>query len=104
MTETGKPEAGRICGFVTTADHKGVVAHAEVQLSSEPPVRRGRPRDHGGETPRATRTTRTDAAGRYEFECEPDSYSVHCSALGQPQQSIEVTVAAGEIVEADPLI
>lgn len=35
MVETEKSDISGICGFATTTDGKGVVAFAEVQLSSE---------------------------------------------------------------------
>ena len=76
-----KLEATGICGFVTIAEGKGVVANAEVQLFHESaPRAKGRAREPAGEP---THRTRTDANGRYEFHCEPGHYFVLCEALGQ---------------------
>ena len=101
MAETEKSDISGICGFATTTDGKGVVAFAEVQLSSESTSRRTKSaREAASEPPQSTRT---DAAGRYDFRCEPGSYRVHCEALGQPPVSTDVLVEADETTQAEPL-
>ncbi len=100
MADSEKIEATGICGFVTIAEGKGVVANAEVQLFHDSaPRAKGRAREPAGEP---THRTRTDANGRYEFHCEPGHYFVHCEALGQAG-AVNVSVLQGQIAEAPVL-
>src|SRR6266851_2270776 len=97
MADSEKTGASGICGFVTIAERKGVVANAEVHLFSESATRtRGKPRRPAGEP---VQRTRTDATGRYQFQCEPGAYCVHCEAFGQAN-SVDQSVTHGEIAEA----
>src|SRR5260370_36160822 len=71
MAEPANISATGICGYVTIAHRKGVVANAEVQLFSESTTRtKGRARRPTGEP---VQRTRTDTAGRYQFTASPET-------------------------------
>ena len=100
MAEPAKISATGICGYVTIADRKGVVANAEVRLFSESTTRtKGTARRPTGEP---AQRTRTDTAGRYQFHCEAADYLVHCEAFKQ-FNSVDASVSQGQITEAPVL-
>jgi hypothetical protein len=100
MAESEKAGASGICGFVTIVERKGVVANAEVRLFPESaPRTKGRERRPTGEP---IQRTRTDASGRYQFDCEPGAYCVHGEAFG-PSNWVDQSVTPGEIAEAPVL-
>jgi hypothetical protein len=100
MAEPAKISATGICGYVTIADRKGVVANAEVRLFSESTTRtKGTARRPTGEP---AQRTRTDTAGRYQFHCEAGDYLVHCEAFKQ-FNSVDASVSQGQITEAPVL-
>jgi hypothetical protein len=98
MAEPAKITATGICGVVTIADGKGVVANAEVQLFPDSTTRtEGEARRPTGEP---VHRTRTDAAGRYQFHCEPGDYLVVCEAFEQVSSVEAGPVSHGQITEA----
>ncbi len=101
MAEPAKISATGICGYVTIAHRKGVVANAEVQLFSESTTRtKGRARRPTGEP---VQRTRTDTAGRYQFHCEPGDYLVLCEAFEQVKSVDAPPLSQGQITEVPVL-
>ena len=100
MAEPATINASGICGYVTIAERKGVVANAEVHLFSASPARgKGKAGRPGGEP---LHRTRTDATGRYEFRCGPGDYLVCCEAFDQ-FGSVEASISQGQLTEAPVL-
>ena len=101
MAELEKTRPSGICGFVTIADRKGVVANAEVCLHSEQTIqRKGRARRPSGEP---LQRTRTDETGRYQFHCGPGDYCVFCEAFEQTDSKEVSVLRPHEIAEAPVL-
>jgi hypothetical protein len=92
MADADKTGASGICGYVTIASRKGVIAFAEVLLFSDA---KASPRRPAGEP---VQRTRTDAAGRYEFHCAAGDYCVFGEAFGQAD-SVDATVMEGRVTE-----
>src|ERR1700730_16301528 len=89
MAESLKPGQSAICGVVT-ANGKGVVAYARVQLLRKDQTRKS------AEQPLSAVT---DAKGRYCIPCPPDDYKEECSALGSTKSAPASLESPGQVLE-----